>query len=98
VQRARKYEAAVSAGATQTAVAQQFGVTRQQVCQYLAIVRTLPPTVLRRIEEEHDPVRLRQLSYKRLLRIARAPAAVRGALVGELGARLVPDLETGPAH
>jgi hypothetical protein len=46
-------------------------VTRAAVCQYLAIVKRLPPEAVRAVEAERDPARLRKFSMKSLVRIAR---------------------------
>jgi hypothetical protein len=46
-------------------------VTRAAVCQYLAIVKRLPAEAVRTLEAESDPARLRELSMKSLVRIAR---------------------------
>jgi hypothetical protein len=74
IRRAREYEAARADGPrTYEEVAALFGVTRAAVCQYLVLLDRLPAKILARVEAERDPDRLRGLSLKRLLRIARLP-------------------------
>jgi hypothetical protein len=83
IRRAREYEAARADGRrTDEEVAAIFGVTRAAVCQYLGLLQRLPPEVLARVEVESDPARLRDLSLRRLVRIAglRDPADRRAAL------------------
>ena len=71
--RARVYVRALAGGRrTYEEVAADFGVTRAAVCQYLAIVRRrLPADVIAAAEGEGEPSRLRSLSMKRLVGIAR---------------------------
>jgi hypothetical protein len=72
LQRARTYDAALAeAGASYRTVAQLFQVTREEVCQYVALIRRLPPDVIARVDEEREPSRCRLLSLRRLLAIAR---------------------------
>ncbi len=73
ISRARIYEAGVAEGASAAEVARRYGVTRAEVCQYLALVDRLPPDVVTAVEQERDPARLRLLSLRRLLGIARLP-------------------------
>lgn len=69
--KARKYQAALEGGTrSYREVAKQFGVTRQEVCQYLTLLR-LPQDLVRRIEQETRPETLRPMSYRRLLAQAR---------------------------
>jgi ParB-like chromosome segregation protein Spo0J len=70
-------------------VADRFGVTRAAVSQYLAIVKRLPDDVVRAVEAETSPTRLRALSMKRLVRIARLSTeeARRAAVTAVFGAR-----------
>lgn len=77
IAKARLFEAALGRGGkcSQAEIAAQFGVTRQEVCQYLTLVKRLPVDVIRRIERESVPRRLRRLSLRRLLTIARVPTA-----------------------
>jgi hypothetical protein len=66
------YERELASGLrTYQQVADRFGVTRAAVCQYLAIIKRLPTDLVRAIEVETNPDRLRALSLKRLVRIAR---------------------------
>jgi hypothetical protein len=83
VRRAREYEVAWGRGQrTYEEVAAVFGVTRAAVCQYLVLLHRLPSEIVARIEAESDPARLRDLSLRRLVRIARLldPADRRAAL------------------
>jgi hypothetical protein len=76
IRKARRYEAA------REQVAAMLGVTPAAVCQYLVLLQRLPSEVLARGEAESDPDRLRDLSLRRLVRIARLqhPAHRRAAL------------------
>lgn len=66
------YEAALAEpGATYRTVARRFQVTRQEICQYMALVKRLPTAVLSAVEAERDPLRLRRFSLRHLLAIAR---------------------------
>ena len=69
----RKYQEAMNAnpGASYADIARQFGVNRISVCQYVTVVRRLPPALVRRISCETDPRAMRRLSLRKLLRIAR---------------------------
>jgi hypothetical protein len=83
IRKARRYEAARAEGArTYEQVAAMLGVTPAAVCQYLVLLQRLPSEVLARGEAESDPDRLRDLSLRRLVRIARLqhPAHRRAAL------------------
>ena len=73
IAKARLFEAALGrAGERSYAdVAAKFGVTRQEVCQYLAVVRRLPANIIRAVEAETDPARLRRLSLRKLLSASR---------------------------
>jgi hypothetical protein len=78
IARARQYEAALAGGTkSYRDVARDFGVTKAEVCQYIALIRRLPPDLLTKIECEERPEVLRAYSYRRLLAMARArrPAA-----------------------
>jgi hypothetical protein len=78
IAKARIYEAALAEpGATYRTVARRFRVTREEVCQYMVALRRLPDDVRSIVERERDPGRLRVLSLRRLLRIARLPAQKR---------------------
>jgi len=78
IARARKYEAAIANGSSQAEVARQFGVTRQEVCQYVTVFRRLPGAVIAQVEAERDPMVLRRLSLQRLLLVARSQASMTG--------------------
>jgi len=72
VHRARLFERALAGGRrTYEEVAAEFGVTRAAVCQYLAIINRLPADAVRAVDGERDPARLRSLSMKALVRVAR---------------------------
>jgi hypothetical protein len=73
IAKARKYEVAVAGGTrTYQEVAREFGVTREEVCQYLTLLRRLPADLVASIETETRAEVLRTLSYRRLLAQARA--------------------------
>jgi hypothetical protein len=55
-------------------VARQCGVTREEVCHYVTLVQRLPQEIVSSVEAERDPKRLRMLSLRRLLMIARLPS------------------------
>jgi hypothetical protein len=75
IAKARRYEAALAdEGASYRTVARQFRVTREEVCQYMALLRRLPNDVRSRVESEREPIRLRSFSLRRLLEIARLPS------------------------
>ena len=76
IPRARAYAAALdeSANASYATVAARFGVTRAEVCQYVTILRRLPPHLVYVVENEQDPLRLCRMSLRRLLAIARLPS------------------------
>jgi hypothetical protein len=71
--KARKYEAALAGGTrSYREVAREFGVTRAEVCQYVALVRRLPLDLVAAVEVEDRPEVLRASSYRQLLSLARA--------------------------
>jgi hypothetical protein len=72
VVRAKELQAALERHGTAAGVARAYGVTRASVCQYLTLVRRLLPAVLAALEVEKDPVKLRQLTLRRLLEVAHA--------------------------
>lgn len=83
VHRARVYERALAGGRrTYQQVADQFGVTRAAVCQYMTIIDRLPADLVDAVDAETDSTHVRGLSMKRLLRIARlsGDAAQRAAV------------------
>lgn len=89
VRRARTYERDLDGGRrTYQQVADRFRVTRAALCQYLSVVKRLPADVVDAVEAETNPVRLRALSMRRLVGIARLATvgARRSALVNLLGA------------
>ena len=51
--------------------------TREEVCQYLTLLRRLPPDLVSAVEKEKQPAALRKLSYRKLLAIARSDQALR---------------------
>jgi hypothetical protein len=75
IAKARQFEAVRAGGAlTYEEVAARFGVTRAAVCLYLTLLQRLPPAFVAAVEAERDPLRLRALSLKRLLGVARLPS------------------------
>ena len=71
--KARRYEAATAGGTrSYREVAQDFGVTREEVCQYLSLLKRLPDDLVKGIESETRPDVLRTMSYRRLLMMARS--------------------------
>ena len=73
IAKARKYETATAGGTRSYAeVADDFGVTRAEVCQYLALLKRLPGELVKSIETETRPEVLRTMSYRRLLAQARS--------------------------
>ena len=71
--KARRYEAATAGGTrSYREVAQDFGVTREEVCQYLSLLKRLPDDLVNDIETETRPEVLRAMSYRRLLMMARS--------------------------
>jgi DNA-binding transcriptional regulator YdaS (Cro superfamily) len=56
-------------------VAREFGVTRVEVCQYVALVRRLPPELVTKVESETRPMVLRTYSLRKLLALARTEPA-----------------------
>jgi len=73
--RARVYAAAIRGGARSYAqVAQEFGVAREEVCQYVALVRRLPSEVVVHLEEGFGESCPSSMSLRALLRIARLPS------------------------
>ncbi len=76
--KARRYETATVGGTrSYREVAQEFGVTREEVCQYLTLLRRLPADLVCAVEKEKRPEVLRKLSYRKLLAIARSDQASR---------------------
>ena len=72
IAKARIYEAALAEpAASYRTVARRFGVTREQICQYMVVLNRLPPELIAVVEHERDPLRLRGFSLRRLLAIAR---------------------------
>ena len=87
IAKARRYEVALAEeGASYRKVARHFQVTREEVCQYMALLKRLPEDVRMRVESEREPERLRSFSLRRLLGIARLPsdAAKRSAFAAVL--------------
>ena len=58
-------------GASYAVAAAHFGVTREEVCQYVTILRRLPVAIVGAVRRENAPKRLRQMSLRKLLRLAR---------------------------
>lgn len=66
--RARELQAALKKHGTAAGVARAFGVTGASVCQYLTLLRRLPPELLAEVEGEKDPAKLRAYTLRALLR------------------------------
>jgi hypothetical protein len=76
--KARRYESATAGGTrSYSEVAQEFGVTREEVCQYLTLLRRLPADLVSAVEMETRPEILRTLPYRKLLAMARSDQASR---------------------
>jgi hypothetical protein len=71
VVRAREFQAALERHGTAAEVARAYCVTRASVCQYLTLLRRLPPDLLARVEFEQEPARLREMSLRNLMAIAK---------------------------
>jgi hypothetical protein len=72
IAKARIYESALAQpNATYSTVARSFNVSREEVCQYMTVLRRLPDDVRAAVEDEHDPARVMRFSLRQLLRIAR---------------------------
>ena len=52
-------------------VAVRFGVSREEVCHYVTLVKRLPADLVAVVEAEKEPLRLRKFSLRALLRVAR---------------------------
>ena len=72
VVRARELQGALGKHGTAAEVARAFGITRASVCQYLTILRRLPPEVLAQVELEKDQAKLKHVSLRRLLMSAKS--------------------------
>lgn len=72
VVRARELQAALEKHGTAAGVARAFGITRASVCQYLTILRRLPPELLAEVAVETNPGRLKTFTMRRLLGVARS--------------------------
>jgi len=82
IAKARVYEAALAEpGASYRTVARRFGVTREEICQYMVVLRRLPPEMIAAVEYERDPVRLREFSLRRLVAVARSRTADPSAII-----------------
>jgi hypothetical protein len=69
--KARIYEAALAEPqATYRTVAQRFGVAREDVCQYVVLLKRLPGDLIAAVEQR-CPSQLRSYSLRQLLSIAR---------------------------
>ena len=71
IPRARIYQRALEVEGSYGNAAKRFGVTREEVCQYVTLVKRLPPDVVATVENERDPSHIRGLSLRALLGIAR---------------------------
>lgn len=71
IPRARLYQQALKVEGSYGKVAKKFGVTREEVCHYATVVKRLPADLVAEVERERDPLRVRRLNLRALLRIAR---------------------------
>jgi hypothetical protein len=72
IAKARRYEQALAEeGASYRTVACSFGVTREEVCQYMTLLKRLPADIRKRVESEGEPIHRPSFSLRRLLEIAR---------------------------
>jgi hypothetical protein len=55
-------------------VARAFGVTSASVCQYLTLLRRLPPELLIQAEIERDQAKLKRLTLRKLLEVSKVKA------------------------
>lgn len=69
--RARVYTQALDRLGSYGRVAQEFGVTREEVCQYVTVVRRLPPELVTIVERHGNPMPDGRYSLRALLRAAR---------------------------
>ena len=97
IAKARKYEAATAGGTrSHREVARDFGVTREEVCQYLTILKRLPAEFVKNIEAETRPEVLRTMSYRRLLTQARATPSAPAIAAGNTTALSRPSAMARP--
>lgn len=73
IPRARLYQRALEVEGSYGKVAKRFDVTREEVCHYVTLVKRLPVDVVALVEREQDPLQVRRLNLRALLRIARLP-------------------------
>jgi hypothetical protein len=94
--RARIYESACQGGSRSYAqVAKEFGVAREEVCQYVALVRRLPSAIVSHLEHHVGEACPSSMSLRTLLSIARLPTEP--AKLATF-ARLVTQSGVGPAR
>ena len=75
VVRARQLQKALAEHGTASEVARALGLTRAGVCQYLGLLRRLPADLLDRVEAEEEPARLKEVSLRKLMAIAKMERA-----------------------
>ncbi|HTP29811.1 MAG TPA: hypothetical protein VMK12_29645 [Anaeromyxobacteraceae bacterium] len=75
VVRAREIQRALEEHGTAADVARDLRFTNAGVSQYLTILRRLPPDLLDRVEAEQEPNRLKEMSLRKLLAIAKVERA-----------------------
>ena len=71
IPRARRYLRALEVEGSYGKVAKKFGVTRQEVCHYVTVVRRLPPDLVASVENETNQKQVRRMNLRALLGIAR---------------------------
>lgn len=75
IPRARLYQEALAVEGSYGKVAARFGVSREEVCHYVTLVKRLPADLIGAIEGELDPNVRQRLSLRALLGIARLDCA-----------------------
>ncbi len=71
IPRARLYQRALEVEGSYGKVARRFGVTREEVCRYVTVLKRLPAELVAAVEGEPDPHRQRRFTLRALLRVAR---------------------------
>jgi hypothetical protein len=71
VVRARELQKAVLEAGSAADVARAFGITAAGICRYLTVLRRLPAVLLDRGDAEQEPVRLKAVSLRKPLGVAK---------------------------
>lgn len=77
IPRARIYQQALEVEGSYGKVAKKFGVSREEVCHYVTVVKRLPADLVAAVDAERDARRQRQLSLRAVLGIARLGESTR---------------------